>query len=80
MYEEGSHRPESPDVPPQGLPTQASIPDPLFEVRALKRRVQLGVYGGIAALVPFYVFVLPLSVFEFVAVFGFSLLIALTAI
>ncbi len=80
MHEEGSHRPESPDGSPQGLPTQPSIPDPLHEVRALKRRVQLGVYGGIAALVPFYVFVLPLSVFEFLAVFGFSLLIAFTAI
>ena len=69
---------------PESLPHEAlaapAFPDPLKELRELKRRVQLGVYGCIVALVPFYVFVLPLSRYQFLAVYGFSLVIAFTAI
>ncbi|MDO8612508.1 MAG: PAS domain S-box protein [Dehalococcoidia bacterium] len=57
-----------------------SSADPVAEVRALKRWVQAGVYASIAGLVPFYLFVVPLSLPQFAAVYGFSLVIAISAI
>src|SRR3990172_3880290 len=54
--------------------------DPIAEVRALKRRVQLGVFAAIAALLPFYAFVIPVSPLEFVTAFGFSMVIAVSSI
>ncbi|HEU4759645.1 MAG TPA: sensor domain-containing diguanylate cyclase, partial [Dehalococcoidia bacterium] len=68
------------DSLPQDHHVDSPLPDPLKELRDLKRRVQMGVYGCIVALVPFYLFVLPLSLPQFVAVYGFSLVIAVTAI
>ncbi len=79
MRHDGHHL-EDTDSFPQELLAGSAFPDPLRELRELKRRVQLGVYGCIIGLVPFYLFVLPLSLYQFVAVYGFSLVIAFTAI
>ncbi len=68
------------DIGDSQLLVAPTVPDPLKEVRDLRLRVQIGVFAAIIALVPFYLFVLPLSSLQFVAVFGFSFLIAITAI
>src|SRR3972149_10216748 len=41
-----------------------SSPDPVAEVRALKRWVQAGVYGTIVAFIPFDAFLIQQSLFE----------------
>jgi len=83
MYAESelSQPPEAMDdlADPQLL-VAPTVPDSLKEVRDLKLRVQIGVFAAIVSLVPFYLFVLPLSPLRFLAVFGFSMIIAVTAI
>lgn len=58
----------------------ASIGDPLWEVRVLKRRVQLFVYIAIAASEPFYYFVVGYTLFQLIPGLIVGLLIAVTAI
>lgn len=72
-------RPEAAAASPQQAPSAAPS-DPLREVWELKRRVQLGVYGAILGLLPFYIFLVRLSPVELSIVYSISLLIAFTAI
>ena len=53
---------------------------PLFELRRLKRRVQIGVYGGILLSEPFYYFVVHMTLQEMIPGLIIGLIIAFTAI
>src|SRR3972149_4116698 len=59
---------ESHDIATGGDPARGYEPgssaDPVAEVRALKRWVQVGVYGTIIAFIPFDAFLIQQSLFE----------------
>ncbi len=74
-------RPAPEAVPPHRQnAADAVLADPLKEVRVLKRRVEIGVYGALVCLVPFYYFVLAFSGFQLLILYVISFLIAVTAI
>ncbi len=80
-------KPHDPDetswaAPPSetAAPASASALDPLQEVRALKRRVQMGVYAAIILSQPFYYFVLDFSLSQLLPDLAIGLTIAYAAI
>lgn len=60
--DEGVNAPKA--RPPLAANRADVVPDPLMEVRTLKRWVRLGVYGTILAFIPFDAFVIGQSSFE----------------
>ncbi|TMC00465.1 MAG: PAS domain S-box protein, partial [Chloroflexi bacterium] len=63
-----------------GLKASADAPDPLREVRSLKRWVRIGVYCAIFGSEPLYIFVLHMSATQVVTGLVIGLIIAFTAI
>src|SRR5947208_7563887 len=72
--------PEAPAMAAFSPPLPAPAPDPLREVRNLKRWVRVGVYCAILGTEPLYIFVLHMSMSQIVTGLVIGLFIAFTAI